>query len=655
MSDWATFGSIVFAFCVLWLASRWALRHLMWRLRNRLMVAYIFIGVIPIVLLLLMAGVCAYLVASQFATYIAISHLQSQLQRLVAANDALAKQLNILGRTGKLNEQVAGELTAVSDQRFPQRTVTVWRGQNGFTLAAGGALLGSHPDPIPDSITGDFSGFVVDRDGLQLRAVKRYDEGGLPLTVVSNVPITPELLQAATSRLGSVTLIPPGRNVDIQIPPQATADPSREAPFNVGLPTRRRVNVGSVPPAANRFDLAFRSYTFFDAVDWETGKPQTGDIGVVTRPSMLFTALFAALGDKTVILRYGLLALAIFFGLIELVALYIGTRLSRTMTRSVAELYSATEHVNRGDLTHHIQIRGRDQMAALEQSFNSMTESLGKLVTEQKGKQRLESELAIGREVQDALFPHKVPDVRSLELYGVCRPARSVSGDYYDFIPLGADRLVLALGDISGKGISAALLMATVHAYIRAYSLEPDSVLAPVGGLATGDPGMYYRGDGATQSQLAPGMLMTTLNYQLFRSTTPEKYATMFLGCYDATRRELKYSNAGHLPPIMLKENGEVSRLEISGTVVGLFDGATYSESTIAIEPGGIFVAFTDGVTEPENESGEFGEERLIDLIREHRHEPLSRIGDVITSSVAEWIGGAEQPDDVTVILARAR
>ena|ERR1022692_904707 len=129
----------------------------------------------------------------------------------------------------------------------------------------------------------------------------------------------------------------------------------------------------------------------------------------------------------------------------------------------------------------------------------------------------------------------------------------------------------------------------------------------------------------------------------------------MFLGCYDATRRELRYSNAGHLPPIMMRANGQVSRLEISGTVVGLFDGATYSESTIAIEPGDIFVAFTDGVTEPENESGEFGEERLIDLIREHRHEPLSRIGDVITSSVAEWIGGAEQPDDVTVVLARAR
>jgi hypothetical protein len=129
LSGWATFIGIVFAFCVLWLTSRWALRHLMWRLRNRLMVAYIFIGVIPIVLLLLMAGVGSYWFASQFATYIAISNLPSQLQRLVAANDAVARQLNILGSSGRLNQQIAGELTAVSDQKFPQRTVTVWRGQ----------------------------------------------------------------------------------------------------------------------------------------------------------------------------------------------------------------------------------------------------------------------------------------------------------------------------------------------------------------------------------------------------------------------------------------------------------------------------------------------------------------------------------------------
>jgi sigma-B regulation protein RsbU (phosphoserine phosphatase) len=129
----------------------------------------------------------------------------------------------------------------------------------------------------------------------------------------------------------------------------------------------------------------------------------------------------------------------------------------------------------------------------------------------------------------------------------------------------------------------------------------------------------------------------------------------MFLGCYDATARELTYCNAGHPQPIMLSENGKVSRLETSGTVVGLFDALTYGESTIKMQPGDLFVAFSDGVTEPENNSEEFGDERLIALIREHRHQPLSHIGDLIAASVADWIGAAEQPDDVTVVLARAR
>lgn len=649
LNGWATFVTVVFAFSALLLTFRWAWRHLMWRLRHRLIVTYIFIGVIPIVLLLLMAGVGSYLFAGQFATYVAISNLQSTLQHLETANDALAAQLSTLKRSGKLNEQIGGELTIVSHENFPQRTVTVWRGEKGFILSTGGALLEARPAKVPDVIKGNFSGFVVDRDSLHLRAVKRYDEGGLRLTVISNVPITPELLQTTTSRLGSVTLIPPDREGNLLIQPPAPASPA----------ARKRVDAGRVPPPSNRFDPAFRFYTLFNVVDWETGKSLPAAMGVVTRPSVLYTTLFATLGDATKILRNLLLGVAIFFGLIELVALYIGVRLSRSITLSVAELYSATEHVKSGDLTHRIQVRSRDQMAALEQSFNSMTESLVKLVAEQKEKQRLESELAIAHEVQDLLFPHKFTDLASLEVHGVCRPARSVSGDYYDFIPLGTDRLVLAVGDISGKGISAALLMATVHAFVRAYSLEPDMVLTPaalgVRAFSDGDPRMYYRGDGTTQSQLAPGMLMTTLNYQLFRITPPEKYATMFLGCYDATVRELKYCNAGHLPPIMLRGNGSVSRLETSGTVVGLFDGATYDESTIAMQPGDVFVAFSDGVTEPENESGEFGEERLIELIQEHRHQPLSRIGDVITSSVADWIGGAEQADDVTVVLARAR
>jgi sigma-B regulation protein RsbU (phosphoserine phosphatase) len=129
----------------------------------------------------------------------------------------------------------------------------------------------------------------------------------------------------------------------------------------------------------------------------------------------------------------------------------------------------------------------------------------------------------------------------------------------------------------------------------------------------------------------------------------------MFLGCYDAASRSLTYSNAGHLPPLVMGNNGQVRRLDTSGTVVGLFDGMSYDESTIGMEPGDMFIAYSDGVTEPENEFGEFGEERLIELIQRHRDQPLARISEVVTGAVTEWIAGGEQPDDVTLVLARAR
>ncbi len=166
------------------------------------------------------------------------------------------------------------------------------------------------------------------------------------------------------------------------------------------------------------------------------------------------------------------LAILIFFAVIELVALIIGTRMTRTVTGAVAQLYDATKHVDHGDFSHRIPVKSTDQLAQLSLSFNSMTESIEKLILEQKEKQRLEGELAIAQEVQAQLFPRQVTELESLEVHGFCRPARTVSGDYYDFLTASSHKLILAVGDISGKGISAALLMATIHSAVRAYSVE---------------------------------------------------------------------------------------------------------------------------------------------------------------------------------------
>ena len=681
LSGWASFLVFIFAVCATLMCLRWVRRQFMWRLRNRLIVTYVFIGVIPIFLLMTMAILACYLFGGQFATYVAMSDLQSELQHLESANRSLAMQFRSLARSGKLNEQLAAEIASASDENFRNRVVSVWDGDKPFVLAAGRPTAGVEPVRESAAIQGDFAGFVLDGKRLHLRVVKHVEAGPHRLTVISNVPVTPQLLRMATSQLGSVTVIPPDEDKKTESDTPSSSSP--RAPKSSSVPDKdkliidmgdshatvslsgenasSRVEAGRVPPPANSFDKHIPFATRFSAIDWHTGKSLTGLILVDTRPSMLYATLFSALGDKAEIFLDVLVGIAIVFGVIELIALFIGVRISRSVTKSVADLYVATQHVNRGDLAHRIKVRTHDQMAALEQSFNSMTQSLSNLMSEQKEKQRLEGELAIAHEVQDLLFPADLSGLATLEVHGVCRPARTVSGDYYDFIPLHEDKLVLAVGDISGKGISAALLMATVHAFVRAYSLEPERTLASVAqdaGLprdsALALP-MYYRGDGTSDSQLAPGLLMATLNYQLYRSTPPEKYATMFLGCYDAASRSLTYSNAGHLPPLVLGHNGQVRRLDTSGTVVGLFDGMSYDESTIGMEPGDMFIAYSDGVTEPENEFGEFGEERLIELIQRHRDQPLARISEVVTGAVTEWIAGGEQPDDVTLVLARAR
>src|SRR5271166_1791562 len=595
LSGWAGFVLYVFVSCGLVMTLRWVRRQLMWRLRNRLIVTYVFIGVIPMVLLVTMALVAGYLFAGQFATYVAMSDLQSELQHLESANSSLAAQFRSLVKAGKLTEQLAAEIASASAENFRHRTVTVWEGNHGFVVPPDRQGIEAQPIKLPAEIKGDFSGIVLDGKRLDLRVVKHFDEDTHHLTVISNVPITAELLRGAAAQLGSVTLLPPasdsGEAPESQpsSPPKVskrsasdsntltfTTKAGGESAARVSLSREDgRVEAGRVPPAANAFDVQFPFATRFNAIGWQTGKTLAGLMLVDTRPSILYSTLFSSLGEKSLIFLDVLTGIAIFFALIELVALVICVRLTRSMTKSVAELYDASGHINRGDLTHRIQVRTSDQMAALEQSFNSMTESLSKLIAEQKEKQRLEGELAIAHEVQDLLFPADLSGLPSLEVHGTCRPARTVSGDYYDFIPLRQDKLILAVGDISGKGISAALLMATVHAFVRAYAFEPERTLASVAiGAGSSERRMLTaNSNGDFEGELCPASLMATLNYQLYRSTPPEKYATMFLACYDATTRGLTYSNAGHLPPLLIGQDGSLQRLETSGTVVGLFEG----------------------------------------------------------------------------------
>jgi sigma-B regulation protein RsbU (phosphoserine phosphatase) len=415
--------------------------------------------------------------------------------------------------------------------------------------------------------------------------------------------------------------------------------------------------VGNLPPPTSNMDFEIPlAGTSLSAVDWKTGRQEPGAaVRVRTRPSVLYAHLFEALGEYVQGVEYVLLGVGIFFAIIELIALFIGTRMTRTVTAAVAQLYEATKHVDRGDFSHRIPVKSADQLSELALSFNSMTASIEKLVLEQKEKQRLENELTIAQEVQAQLFPRQISELESLEVHGFCRPARTVSGDYYDFLTASSHKLILAVGDISGKGISAALLMATIHSAVRAYSVESLPQMrepVAVGALAGAGRIMATWPEGI---EVSPGALLGLLNHQLYESTPPEKYATLFLGIYDGRSHQLTYSNGGHLPPILIARNGGIRRLEAGGTVIGLFDNMSYEEGSVEMKPGEIFLAYSDGVTEPENDFGEFGEQRLIDLVSDNRSLPLPQISQLVTTAVENWIGDNEQPDDVTLVLARAR
>jgi sigma-B regulation protein RsbU (phosphoserine phosphatase) len=261
-------------------------------------------------------------------------------------------------------------------------------------------------------------------------------------------------------------------------------------------------------------------------------------------------------------------------------------------------------------------------------SFNTMTENLERLIVVAKEKERLQSELEIASEVQNQLFPRSAPTMQTIELVGVCQPARMVSGDYYDYLSLPGGLLAVAIGDVAGKGISAALLMASIQSIMRTQ-------------LA------------ASSSKISPAAIVAQLNRQLYANTSPEKYATFFFGVYDDRERILTYTNAGHLQPLLVR-NGEVQLLEVTGTVVGAFPAIGYGEKSVRIEAGDMLIAYTDGITEPENAYGEeFGSERLAEVAVRHHGASPREIAERIMEAVVQWSASAEMPDDMTVVIAK--
>jgi sigma-B regulation protein RsbU (phosphoserine phosphatase) len=248
------------------------------------------------------------------------------------------------------------------------------------------------------------------------------------------------------------------------------------------------------------------------------------------------------------------------------------------------------------------------------------------LAAEAAAREIANRELEIAREVQERLFPQNDPSIAGLDCAGYCRPARGVGGDYYDFLKLDDGRLGIAIGDVSGKGIAAALLMASLQASLRGQAA------AGVHDLSS---------------------LMHNVNKLVYEASTSNRYATFFYGEYAALTRRFSFVNAGHNPPLILR-GGEVLRLEADGPVVGLLPGARYGQSECTLQAGDIFIAFTDGISEALNErEEEWEEERFIAAARACQGMSAKEMIRAIFRAADDFTGSAKQYDDMTLLVMK--
>jgi sigma-B regulation protein RsbU (phosphoserine phosphatase) len=242
-------------------------------------------------------------------------------------------------------------------------------------------------------------------------------------------------------------------------------------------------------------------------------------------------------------------------------------------------------------------------------------------------RERLNREIEIAREVQEGLFPQALPVVAGLDYAGSCRPARGVGGDYYDFLSLPGGRLGIAIGDVSGKGIPAALLMAGLQASLRGQ---------------------------ATFGAVSLAELMARVNRLVCDSSSPNRYATFFYGEYTPGTSAFDYVNAGHNAPMLLRADGSVERLDQGGPVVGMIDGAIYEAGRTELRPGDRLLAFTDGLSEAMNpQSEEWGEARLLEAYRASSALPSALANAGLVAAADAFAAGAPQYDDMTVITLR--
>jgi serine phosphatase RsbU (regulator of sigma subunit) len=633
-----------------------AKRRLLWRVRRKLILSYLLIGFVPAVLIATFFVLGALLLLFNFSSYLLQAEMASLGDRARLAASVAAVEIHQQGRPAiadilerarrRAQPESAGlSLAAVPVQCDPSGGAS--------PVASAGLAVGpwAHVDPprlLPDWIGCDdvtallaYAGGSADSGatGTFLRAVAFPDRATPRFAVIADQPIDDRVKARLRDEIG----------VDVRSVTVVDTGPARP------LPGRAAPAADDAPAAASAAMGPLGWVTFMDYRDWTSG--MTGALLVSTQLNL--QTIYARLSMPQGVagdLPFGQALLVVLlvvvgglFFVIEVVALVVGSALARSITGSVHELFTGTEHVRRGDFSHRIAVTAPDQLGELAGSFNSMTASIEGLMREAAEKKRLEEELRIAHEIQMSLLPNGPLTMHGLTATAVCIPAREVGGDYYDFLPLDDHRVGVLIADVSGKGTSAALYMAQLKGLMLSLST-------------------MYR---------SPRELLVAANRLMAQHLDMRSFITMTYAVVDVRARTMTYARAGHTPLIYVpaaparrhapppmgvasEAPDGVQILAPDGMVVGLkLDGGEMferllEEQKLPLHAGDLYVFFTDGISEAMNAADEcFGEVRLGRIVHAGAALEPDELRGHVLREVTTFVDGAPQHDDMTMILLK--
>lgn len=677
--DLASLLAFIPLFYFLFKGARWITQHLLWRLRRRLIVTYLLIGALPLLLIVSLLALIGWVVLMQSSAGLVERQLDSLLEQSRASALAISRDLTVLEAVRLEPALARRRLQERADALapiFPEVTLSVRRvGADGFSVAVKGAIRASGAGPpvngnapLPDWLSGQqsFDGLVfADADAGECKVYARH-----LIKLTRPAPIIFQLsypiCRSLCAHLSEAT--------DLQITPGQVATSLVLTPAGALVEEAE----GASPPSGEKRVPWLGALPIFKPItEWRSGRRSERDVlmvdasflspGQIWRRAQQFKT-GSAFGD---VLFWAIAGLAVFFFFIALLAIGSAVLLTRSITSAIHRLYEGTRRVEAGDFEHEIRITGRDQLSALSGSFNQMTNSIRELLRVSAAKQRLDQEMKIAAQVQARLFPLSTPPSRRLDFApGICIPARAVSGDYYDFLAVAPGRIGIVVADVCGKGVSAALMMANLQANLRgqvqayhdAYNFKL-SLAAPAETTELPAPGGHAAPARAAELPAYPHpvrRIVERVNQQVAASMMDASFITFFYAEFDEPHATLRYTNAGHNPPLLYRAQPSraprIERLECGGTVLGLFGDAEYEDAELGLESGDVLAAFTDGLVEACNAHGEeFGEARLMQVLAQHAHEAAAAIEGHILQAVRAWTGDAEQEDDLTLIIFKVR